>query len=459
MSELAQPSVSRFGFSHPMAIAWVLALSVSLANFDVTAIAVVLPPIRAELGFSLAATAWVMDAYSLAFAGMLFAAGALADRFGRRRILLLGNTGFALASLLCGLAWDGPSLWFARALQGVCAAFYITGGLAAVSLAYPTSDTAMRARAFGIIGVTGGAAMALGPTLGGFVAAGFGWRWIFLLNLPICVLVAWAVRRAITESRDAEGRALDMTGVALLTLAIALPVQALLHGEGALLWRWCAVAAGLLLAAALVWQQKRRPKPMLDPALFRRREALGIGCLLLTLSMGYWATLVYLPLYLLAAFGLTVEQGGLAMLAATLPMLALPPVGVWATQRFGWRLNFTAGLLLLSIGLALLAWAVFTAASLVPVLVAMLLMASGAGISNAQVSGALVALAPPDRAGMASAMATTLRQAGFAVGIALQGAVSGGVNYAASFAVAAGAAAIGALAAVLTLRRDLPRSP
>lgn len=438
-----------------MAVAWVLALSVSLANFDVTVVAVLLPAIRDELGFSIGATAWVMDAYSLAFAGSLFAAGALADRFGRRRMLLLGNAGFALASLLCGLTWDGPSLWLARALQGLCAAFYITGGLAAISLAYPTSNTAARARAFGIIGVTGGAAMALGPTLGGFIAAGFGWRWVFLINLPICALVEWSVRRAIVESRDEEGRRLDITGVALLTLAIALPVQALLHGDGAMLWRWLAIAAGLLLGGALVWQQKRRTKPMLDPMLFRRREAIGIGSLLLTLSVGYWATLIYLPLYLRATFGLGTEQAGLAMLAATLPMLALPPVGVLATQRYGWRVNFTAGMLLLGSGLALLVIAVWYSAPLWQVLIAMLLMASGAGIGNSQVSGALVALAPPDRAGMASAMATTLRQAGFAIGIALLGAVSGGVDYAAAFAVAASAAALGAAAAVFTLEKEL----
>jgi MFS family permease len=455
MSDLAPPA-ARSGFAHPMTVAWVLALSVSLANFDVTAIAVALPPIRADLGFSLSATAWVMDAYSLAFAGSLFAAGALADRFGRRRILLLGNAGFAFASLLCGLAWDGPSLWAARALQGLCAAFFITGGLAAVSLAYPPSDTAMRARAFGIIGVTSGAAMALGPTLGGLVAAGFGWRWIFLINLPICALADWAVRRLVADSRDAEGRALDLSGVALLTLAIALPVQALLHSDGAPVWRWLATAAGVLSGGLLVWQQKRRAKPMLDPLLFRRREAIGIGCLLLSLSAGYWAVLVWLPLWLLAAFGLDVEQGGLAMLAATLPMLVLPPVGVWATRRYGWRANFTGGMLLLGAGLVLLAVAALTAAPLWQALVAMLLLASGAGLSNAQVSGALVALAPPDHAGMASAMATTLRQAGFAIGIALLGAVSaGGTAFAPAFALAALFALSGAVAAVLTLSRDL----
>lgn len=445
-----------------MAPAWVLALAVCLTQFDVTAAAVALPGIRAELGFSLGATAWVMDAYSLAFAGTLFAAGALADRFGRRRILLVGNGGFALASLLCGLAWDGPTLWTARALQGAAAAFFITGGLAAISLCYPASNTNNRARAFGIIGVTGGAAMALGPTLGGLIAAHAGWRWVFLINLPICALSEWAVRRVIAESRDEEGRPLDPAGVALLTLAIALPVQAILQ-DGSSLWRWSGIALGLLCAAALGLQQKRRVRrnlrPMLEPALFLRRAPLGILAILFSLSVGYWAVLVWLPLWLQAAYGLSTEQTGLAMLAATLPMLVLPPLGVRLTQRFGWRANFTGSMALLGLGMAALALAAVLKMNLPWSLAAMMVAACGAGLSNAQVSGALVALAPADRAGMASALATVMRQAGYALGIALLGTVSRVADYNVSFAVAAWAAIVGSVAAAVCLPRQMQWTP
>lgn len=435
-----------------MAPAVVLSLAVCLTQFDVTATAVALPAIRADLGFSLAATAWVMDAYSLAFAGCLFVAGALADRFGRRRALLAGNAFFALASLLCGLAWDGAVLWAARALQGCGSAFFITGALAAISLAYPPSAPALRARAFGIIGVTGGAAMALGPTLGGLIAAGIGWRWIFLINLPICLLSDIAVRRVVVESRDAAGRPLDLPGVLLLTLAIALPVQGLLQPDNPAL-RWGGMAGGVLFTVLLVRQQKRRVQPMLDPALFARRAPRAIITILLSLSVGYWAVLVYLPIWLQAAFGLTTAQTGYAMLAATLPMLVLPPAGIWLTTRHGWRANFTGGMALLALGMALLALAAVLTAGLGWALAAMTMGAAGAGLCNSQVSGALVALAPPDRAGMASALATTLRQGGFAIGIALLGAVAGG-GFALSFAVAAAGAALGALAAVLLLDRS-----
>ncbi len=448
--------VARTGLlAHPMAPAWVLSLAVCLTQFDVTAAAVALPVIRAELGFTLAATAWVMDAYSLAFAGMLFAAGALADRFGRRRLLLAGNGIFALASLLCGLAWDGPSLWAARALQGAGAACFITGGLAAVSLAYPVSQPAERARAYGIIGITGGAAMALGPTLGGLIAAHAGWRWIFLVNLPICALSEYAVRRVIGETRDEIGRPLDLVGVMLLTLAIALPVQALLQEGTEKLWRWSGVALGLVCAALLVLQQQRRTQPMLELAVFARRAPLGIIILLFSLSVGYWAVLVYLPLWLLATYGLDTQQAGLAMLAATLPMLVLPPFGVRLTQLHGWRANFTGGMLLLAIGTAGLAAVAVLKADLFWALAAMMVAASGAGLSNSQVSGALVAQAPEDRAGMASALATVLRQSGYALGIALLGAISAAADYGPGFAAAALAALLGAMAAALCLPRQM----
>jgi len=444
----------RYDFNHPMAPAVVLAFTTCMTQFDVTAAAVALPEIRAELGFGAAGLAWVMDAYSLAFAGLLFLAGALADRFGRRRMLMLGNAGFALASLFCGLAWDGPSLWIARALQGGASAFVITGSFASLSLCYPPSDGASRARAFGIIGVTGGAAMALGPTLGGLVAAGIGWRWIFLVNLPLCALNVWLILRVVTESKDQSGRPLDPAGVALLTLALALPVQAILQ-DGAAWQRGALVLAGIVCGGALLLQQRKRTQPMLDPALFTRGPAIGIAILLICLSLGYWAVLVYLPLWLQTAYGLDTQQAGFAMLASTLPMLVLPPAGVWLIQRYGWRATFAGGLAMLAAGGALLALTGVQKWDLSVALAAMTVAAAGAGISNPQVSGALVALVRPDQAGMASAMATVLRQASYAVGIALFGVLIRGDSFAPAFAAAALAAFVGAVAATLLLPRRM----
>ncbi len=428
------------------------ALALSFAGFltqlDVTAVVVALPTIGDDLGFGLAAHAWTMDAYSLAFTGTLLAAGALADRYGRRRALLVGNLLFAVASLACGMAWDGPSLWAARAAQGFGAAFVITGSIALTASAYP--DPADRARAFGLAGIVSGAAMAIGPTLGGMVAAWLGWRWIFLANLPFCLLAAWIVPRLVAEERAADARPLDPLGIALLTLALGLAIETLLAGRTSIHLA-AGASACLIIAALFVAQQRRRAQPVLDPALLTQPAMVAVALLLLTASIGYWAVLVYLPLFLTTAFGLSTAQAGVALLAATLPMVVLPPVAGHLATRCGWRALFACGLLTIAAGDIVLAlrpgWAL--------ALLGMAAIATGAALVQSQLSGAVVTLAPPAQAGMASALTIVMRQGGFALGIAALGGALGQEpsvsGYATMFGVAASSALVGAGSAFLLL--------
>ena len=428
------------------------ALALSFAGFltqlDVTAVVVALPTIGDDLGFGLAAYAWTMDAYSLAFTATLLATGALADRHGRRRVLLIGNALFAVASLACGLAWDGPSLWAARVAQGLGAAFVITGSIALTASAYP--DPADRARAFGLAGIVSGAAMALGPTLGGAVAAWFGWRWIFLANIPFCLLAAWIVPRLVAEERAAEPRSLDPVGIGLLTLALGIAIETLLAGR-TMTHVALGTIASLTCSALFVVQQRRRPQPILDPALLTQPAMIAVALLLITTSVGYWAVLVYLPLFLMTAFGLSTAQAGVAILAATLPMVFLPPLAGRLATKWGWRTLFASGLGLITAGDIILAlWPTWTMA-----LLGMIVIATGAALVQSQLSGAVVTLAPPAQAGMASALTIVMRQGGFAIGIAMLGAALGGMRapeaYAALFFYAALASAIGAAAALLLL--------
>jgi EmrB/QacA subfamily drug resistance transporter len=431
------------------------ALALSFASFltqlDVTAVVVALPAIGGDLGFGIAGFAWVMDAYSLAFTATLLACGALADRYGRRRILLVGNAAFAAASLACGLAWDGPSLWAGRALQGFAAAFVVTGSIALIAGAYP--DPKDRARAFGLAGIVGGAAMAIGPTLGGAMATWLGWRCIFLANLPFCLAAAWIVPRLVAEERAAETRPLDPLGVVLLTLALGIAIETMLAGRTAM-HAVLGVAACLGLAGLFVMQQRRRPQPLLDPALLAQPAMIAVSILLITVSVAYWAVLVYLPLFLTSTFGLSTEQSGVAILAATLPMVFLPPLAGRLATRWGWRALFTAGLVLIAVGdiaLAFLLPEAFVAAAF-----GMIAIATGAALVQSQLSGAVVTLAPPAQAGMASALTIVMRQGGFAVGIALLGGALGTQRdmsgFAALFAAAAATAVVGAAAALLLLR-------
>jgi len=430
-----------------------LGFAAALTNFDVTSVVVVLPSIGTTLGIRVAQWAWIIDAYSIAFTATLLVAGAIADRFGKRHTLLAGNIGFLVASLACGLARNSPLFLIARAAQGAAAAFLVTGGFASIATAFPAAES--RARAFGVAGMASGVAMALGPSLGGVIGAGLGWRWIFLFNLPLCMLIALMVPRLVAEERDNTDKPLDWLGIALLTVALALLIETILEAHDAPVPLAFGLGTGVGLAALFAIRQRRQPRPMLDPAVFASRPMMGVTALLFAVSVGYWAVLVYLPLFLSIAFGWTAETAGLAMLVATLPMLAMPPLAGSLVPRLGWRRLFAMALALIALGGAALALSSLVEATSARAcaLAGMALIGMGAALSHPQLSGAVIALAPPEASGMASALTVIARQAGFALGVAVLGALTASrldvTGFAWPFGVAAAAATIGVLACLL----------
>jgi EmrB/QacA subfamily drug resistance transporter len=436
--------------------ALLLGLASFLTNFDVTAVVIALPAVSREFGFGVAGYAWVMDAYSLAFTACLLLAGALADRYGRRRAMLFGNAIFALASLACGMAWDGPTLLVARVMQGVGSAFIVTGGFALIAGVYVQAKARMDA--FALLGVMSGVAMASGPTIGGLVSSWIGWRWIFLVNLPICAVVAWGVPRLVAEAREAVPRPLDPLGVVLFTVALAALVEALLHGRTSTSHMALGLALSAVLLIAFGIQQRGRKNPILDPGIFAQPAMIGVAILLCAVSIGYWAVLVYLPLFLAAAYGWSSEVAGLALLTATLPMLFLPPWGARLANRLGWRLHFALALAILATGNAAIAIALISdgpAPPLVPIFCGLVAIGIGVALAHPQLSGAAVSLVPPDLAGLASAVTVVMRQGGFAVGIAVLGAVlhdqESAISYSWLFSIAAAASAAGLVAALVLL--------
>lgn len=430
-----------------------LGLAIFLAQFDVTSVVVAMPLIGADLGIRNAAIAWVIDAYSIAFTTTLLIAGALADRFGRRRSLLIGNAWFLLASLSCGLAWDSATFLASRALQGGGAAFLVTGAISSIATAFP--EPSRRVRAFGLVGVISGVAMALGPSLGGVVSAWLGWRWIFLVNLPVCALIACAVPQLVPEFRDDAGKPLDWPGLVMLTSALGLVIDALLQARHAVTRTTLELTVGLGLLVLFVVRQRRRPQPMLDPAVFASRAMAGVAALIAAVSIGYWAVLVYLPLFLSTTLGWTLQGSGMGLLAATLPMLAIPSLGGRMAARLGWRWLFASALTTMTVGGVVLGLAAGTpgAPSTLWVIGGMAVLGVGAALANPQLSGAVLALAPPQASGMASAIAVIARQGAFALGVAAMGGLLPSDGAAAGFiwlfCVAAAASACGTLACLL----------
>ena len=218
------------------------------------------------------------------------------------------------------------------------------------------------------------------------------------------------------------------------------------------------LALSALLLAAFAIQQRRLDKPMLDPGVFVQRAMIGIAILLFAVSIGYWAVLVYLPLFFATAFDWSSEVAGLALLTATLPMLFLPPLGGWLVSRVGWRLHFALALAFVAAGNLAIAIALMSGGAvppMIPIFCGMVAIGFGVALAHPQLSGAVVALVPPDQAGMASAVTVVMRQAGFAVGIAVLGAVlhaeGSAIGYVWLFSVAAIASVAGLVAALALL--------
>jgi MFS family permease len=441
---------------HSVLITLALGTSSFLVLFDVTAVVIAMPAIAKDLNFGIAGVAWIIDAYSLAFTGALLASGALADRFGRRRSMLAGNAVFLLASIACGLAASGLTLFSARVLQGVGAAFLVTGALSLLASAFPNAG--QLARAFSVTGVISGVAMALGPTLGSFLASWFGWRWIFFANIPFCVALALAVPRLVAETKDPEGRPFDPVGVVLLTISLGLAIDALLRRDVSLVLRGAGLAAGVAAALLFGWQQRRSPRPLLDPRVFATSAMAGAGVLLTAIQFGYWAPLVYLPRFLSAGLHVSLEVAGVALLAATLPMLLVPLIGGRLATRQGWRRLFAIAFGIMAVGdvsLVIAALSETPSIRIVATVAGMLTIGVGAALANPQLSGVAIALAPPAQAGMASAVMMIVRQGGFAISIAVLGATLGTTNdvtaFVRPFALATLVALLGTTAALMLL--------
>jgi hypothetical protein len=336
-----------------------------------------------------------------------------------------------------------------------------TGALALVAAAFP--NVAQRTRAFGAMGTISGVAMALGPTLGGVLASWLGWRWIFFANVPFCVALALFVPRLVPETRNDRGQRLDIVGIALLTLSLGLAIDALLRRDGSPALRTICLAMSLSLAALFIWQQWRQPHPVLDPRVFATSSMAGVAILLTALQFGYWAVLVYLPLFLNIGLGMSMEVAGPALLAATLPALLIPLIGGHLATQWGWQRLFIAAYGLMATGdvsLLIAATSEGPQLRLIATLAGMVIVGTGAALANPQLSAVALALAPSTQVGMASAVMMIIRQAGFAISIAATGLALGDAHspgaFQRPFALAMVVASLGILAAAFLIPAKSP---
>ncbi|MGF6596691.1 EmrB/QacA subfamily drug resistance transporter [Paraburkholderia sp. GAS448] len=395
----------------------------ALIVLDTNVVAVSLPSIARSFHASFADVEWVVSAYMVAFAACLLPAGALADRLGRRTMLLAGLGVFMLASLGCGLAPSATLLNVARAIKGVGASMLLTSALAVIANTFHEGPA--RTRAWAVWGTCMGVATTIAPLIGGVITQWLGWRWIFLLNLPVCAVLAWCVRRSIRESRNPLAGPVDIAGSALFGSALALGVWALIGAQSAG-WASALTAARLAGCAALliafVLVERTRRHAMIDLALFRQPKFVAAVLAMFGYAACAQVMMTFLPLYLQNAFGLSAVVAGLGMLPFAMAMIVGPYIGAALSARISGTALLSVGLLLIAAGNLLTAF-VARDAHYGLVALAMIVTGCGAGVLNGDTQKAIMACVPVNRTGMASGISTTTRFTAIVTSVGVLGAV------------------------------------
>ncbi|GAA3100137.1 MFS transporter [Streptomyces echinatus] len=398
---------------------WILLTTVlgsSMALLDSTVVNVALPRIGQDLDASLAALQWTVNAYMVTLAGLILLGGSLGDRYGRRKIFVIGVVWFAAASLLCGLAPNSVVLIAARALQGIGGALLTPGSLALIQASFHPDD---RSRAVGFWSGFGGIGAAVGPFLGGWLVAGPGWRWVFLLNVPLALLCVPVALRHVPESADtrAHGR-FDILGAALGALSLALLTYALIEARGGSPAVPLTGAAGVAAAVAFVFVERHRPDPMLPPDIFASRQFTAVNLVTLCVYAAFGGFFFLTALQLQVVAGYSPLAAGTALLPTTVLMLLFSSRSGALADRTGPRLPLTAGPLLCAAAMLLMLRVGPGADYLTDVLPALLIMGAGMVTLVAPLTATVLASVDATRAGLASGINNAAARAAGLVAVA-----------------------------------------
>jgi EmrB/QacA subfamily drug resistance transporter len=405
---------------------WWTLIAVSVAIFmlllDITVVNVALPSIQSALHSSFADLQWVVNAYALTLAAFLLTAGSLADLLGRRRVFTLGLIVFTLSSAVCGLSTTPLMLNLARAVQGVGGAMMFATSLALLAQAFRGRE---RGVAFGVFGAVTGAAVAVGPVVGGIITSGVGWKWIFFINVPIGIAAVAVTLTRVVESRDPDARGVDWLGLLTFSGALFLFVFALIEGneDG---WGSTRILSFLIgavvLMVAFVIVEHRQARPMLDLSLFRLPAFTGASIVAFSVSASIFAMFLYLTLYIQDVLGYSALQAGLRFLPITLLSFIIAPIAGRLSVRMPVRLLLGGGLLLVSAGLLAMT-AVDASSGWTTLIPGFALAGAGVGMINPPLASTAIGVVHHSRSGMASGINSTFRQVGIATGIAGLGAV------------------------------------
>jgi EmrB/QacA subfamily drug resistance transporter len=406
---------------------WVLVATVlgsSMVLLDSTVVNVALPTIGRQLNASLAELQWTVTGYTLSLAGLILLGGSLGDRVGRRRVFLIGVVWFALASALCGAAPSIDVLIGARVLQGVGGALLAPGSLAIIQASFAPDQ---RARAVGAWSGLGGVAAAIGPVLGGWLVEAAGWRWVFLLNLPLAVAVIALTLRHVPETRDPDSHGgFDVAGAGLAALALAGITYALIEATGSAGTTSVIVAAvaGVAAAVGFVAVERRRTRtpeptpPMLPLSVFSSRQFSVVNVITFLVYGAFGGLLFLLVLQLQVAAGFSPVEAGSALLPVTVLLLAFSARAGSLAQRFGPRWLMTGGITLLAVGMLLMTRIGVHTSYVADVLPAVVIYGFGLCLTVAPLTATVLASADVRHAGVASGVNNAVARAAGLVAVA-----------------------------------------
>ena len=403
----------------------VTSVAVFMSFLDVTIVNVAFPELEREFAESSRADlSWILNAYNVLFAALLIPGGRLADVFGRKRMFLVGIGVFLAASVLCGIAGSVETLVAARVLQAIGGAILVPTSLALLLPEFPASQ---RATATAIWSATGAVAAAVGPSLGGVLVDGGGWRWAFFVNIPIGLAALVPAVRLLRETRDpAASRLPDVLGSALLAAGVGLVALGIVQGPE---WDWDArvlgaVAAAVALVAVVVARSRTHPSPVFELSLFRRRSFAVANVGMFTFATAFYALLLANVLFLTQVWGWSILKAGVAISPAPLMAALSAPVGGLLSDRFGQRLVALPGALVFGAGCLFFASVTDASPDYVSeILPGQLMTGVGVGLSFAAWGSAAVAELPASRFATGSAILGCVRQVAAVLGIAILVAV------------------------------------
>ncbi|MGR9132585.1 MFS transporter [Rhizobium leguminosarum] len=405
----------------PAALA-ILSLGVIVAQVDTSVVNLAVQPIGGDLKASVTELQWVVDAYNLVYAALLISGGLFADLYGRRLMFMIGCAVFALASLGCAFASTIAILIAARALTGFGSALLLPASLSLIRVIY--RDEKIRARALGMWAGCNGMALAIGPSLGGFLIRDFGWRSVFFVVIPIALIAATAARLFIPESADRQGRSFDMPGQLLGIASLALlTLTAIESSHLPPLWTALLAIAGALLLLLFVIVEKRLEQTALVPiSMFSGGQFRGAMAGTAAMTFGMYGTLFLFPLASLGLGRLAPVEVGLSLLPMALSFIAISPFSGSITEQLGKTHTISAGLALMGLGNLLLGSS-FLADWFIAEEIGLLLTGVGMGMATGPLTAVAVSTVTADRAGTASALINVARMVGATIGVALLGAI------------------------------------